>query len=109
MARTHDITATATELHSLLQGATDHAKAYLRSALTPKAPYDRRVLRLIYQLFCSGKLTGDQVAHAIGRLGDADYGKGTNSYRSQAEIAAHRGCSVDTIQRADAALIKVAL
>lgn len=109
MTRAEDIAVAAGELHKLLQGATQQARDYLCSALTPKAPYDRRVLGILYQLFCDGKLTAEQGMHFIGRLRDADYGKGTNSYRSQAEIAAQRRCSVDTIQRADAALIKVGL
>lgn len=110
MTRTDDIAATAGELHQLLQGLTPEGKAYLRTpGLTPKAPDDIRRLRMAYQLFCDGKLTADRLAHFVCRLCDADYGKGTNSCRSQAEIAAQRRCSVDTIQRADAALIKVGL
>ena len=108
--RTDDIAATAGELHQLLQGITPEGKAYLRTpGLTPKAPYEIRVLRLVYQAFCDGKLTAEQGMHFVGRLCDADYGRGTNSCRSQVEIAAQRRCSVDTIQRADLALRKVGL
>lgn len=107
--RTKEIAATADEVQQLLAGITPAWRDYLRGKLNPRAPYECRVLAAGVWAAVAKKISWEQFGHYVMRLLDADYGKGTNSFRPQKDMGALLGRSERTVQRADAAIVRAGL
>jgi hypothetical protein len=102
--RTQEIAATAGELHHFLTAVTPEWTDYLRGRLNPKAPYECRALAAGLRAAVAKKITWEQFGQFVVRLLDADYGKGTNSFRPQLELGELLERSESTVRRADAAI-----
>lgn len=107
--RTEDIAATADEMQQLLAGITPAWRDYLRGKLNPRAPYERRAIAAGIWAAAAKLISWEQFGHFVMRLLDSDYGKGTNSFRTQKELGALLGRSERTVQRADAAIQRAGL
>lgn len=86
--RKEEIAATANEVQQLLAGITPAWKDHLRGKLNPRAPYECRALAAGSLAAVAKIISWEQFGHFVVRLLDADYGKGTNSFRPQNELGA---------------------
>ena len=107
--RAEEIAATADEVQQLLAGITPAWRDYLRGKLNPRAPYECRALAAGIRAAVAKIISWEQFGQFVMRLLDADYGKGTNSFRPQKELGALLGRSERTVQRADAAILRAGL